>query len=92
MLAALAQDTRLSIFRLLVRAGRSGLRAGAIAERLDLPAATCSFHLKELRQSGVASCCRDGRSLIYGADFRAIRSLLDYLTRHCCSLEEEPEE
>ena len=83
-LAALAQDTRLEVFRLLVRAGRAGLPAGRIGERLGLPAATLSFHLAQLRQAGLVTCRRDGRSLIYGAALGAMAALLGYLTENCC--------
>jgi len=84
-LAALAQETRLDIFRLLVRAGSEGLPAGAIAEALGVPSATLSFHLKELRSAGVAHCRREGRSLIYSPDFDAMNDLLGFLTENCCA-------
>lgn len=83
-LAALAQESRLDIFRLLVESGPAGLPAGGIAARLALPGATLSFHLKELRQAGLVSCRRAGRSLIYAADFAAMSSLVAYLTENCC--------
>jgi DNA-binding transcriptional ArsR family regulator len=83
-LAALAQETRLDVFRLLVRAGSDGLAAGAVAEALGLPAATLSFHLKELKNAGIVRCERDGRSLVYRADFEAMRTLLAFLTEQCC--------
>ena len=83
-LAALAQETRLDIFRLLVQAGPDGLPAGRIAERLGLPSATLSFHLTQLKQTGLAACRRDGRSLIYAARFAAMTDLLAYLTENCC--------
>ncbi len=85
MLSALAQETRLDIFRLLVRTGHSGLAASAIAQRLQVPASTCSFHLKELKQGGIVTCCRSGRSLCYRVDFRAMQALLDSLTAACCT-------
>ena len=84
ILSALAQETRLDIFRLLVRAGEPGLAAGAIASKLGLPPATCSFHLKELRSGQVIECHRDGRSLIYRADFSTMQKLLTYLLKNCC--------
>src|SRR3546814_11787052 len=71
-LAALAQDSRLDIFRLLVQAGSEGRAVGCIGERLGLPSATLSFHLNRLRQAGLVSFRRDGRSLIYTADFAAL--------------------
>ncbi len=83
-LAALAHETRLDIFRLLVRAGNEGLAAGTIAERIGLAPATLSFHLKELKNAGVISCRRDGRSLIYGPEFGAMQELVGFLTANCC--------
>ena len=83
-LAALAHETRLDIFRLLVRAGGEGLAAGAIAETLGVSPATLSFHLKELKSAGVARCRREGRSLIYSSDFEAMNDLLGFLTENCC--------
>jgi len=84
-LAALAHETRLDVFRRLVRAGSEGLPAGAIAEAQGVPAATLSFHLKELKNAGVVACRREGRSLIYRADFAAMEALLAYLTENCCA-------
>lgn len=84
-LAALAHDTRLTVFRLLVQAGRPGLAAGDIATRLDVPAATLSFHLSQLRHAGLIGVQRDGRSLIYTADYAAMNALLAYLTENCCA-------
>ena len=83
-LAALAQETRLDVFRRLVRAGADGLPAGAIAEALDLPSATLSFHLKELKNAGVVRCKREGRSLIYSPDFGQMNELVAFLTENCC--------
>jgi DNA-binding transcriptional ArsR family regulator len=83
-LAALAQDTRLDVFRLLVRAGADGLPAGQIGERLGLPSATLSFHLNQLRHAGLVTFRRDGRSLIYAAAYAAMNDLLAYLTENCC--------
>jgi DNA-binding transcriptional ArsR family regulator len=83
-LAALAQDTRLDVFRLLVQAGPGGLPAGRIGERLDLPSATLSFHLSQLRHAGLVTFRRDGRSLIYAAEHAAMNGLLAYLTENCC--------
>jgi len=83
-LAALAQDSRLDIFRLLVQAGTVGLPAGQIAERLNLPAATLSFHLNQLKHAGLVTFRRESRSLIYAADYAAMNDLLAYLTENCC--------
>jgi ArsR family transcriptional regulator len=83
-LAALAQESRLDIFRLLVQAGTDGLPAGRIGERLGLPSATLSFHLSQLKQAGLVTCRRDGRSLIYAAEYAAMNGLLAYLTENCC--------
>lgn len=83
-LAALAQDTRLDIFRLLVQAGREGIPAGQIGDRLGLPSATLSFHLNQLRQAGLIRFRREGRSLIYAAEYAAMNSLMAYLTENCC--------
>ena len=83
-LAALAQETRLEVFRLLVRSGPEGLPAGQIGESLGIPSATLSFHLKELRSAGLVACERDGRSRIYRPDFGAMRELLGFLTENCC--------
>jgi DNA-binding transcriptional ArsR family regulator len=83
-LAALAQDTRLQIFRLLVRAMPEGLPAGAIAERLRLRAATLSFHLNQLRQAGLVRHRRQSRSIIYAVETRRMRALVGFLARDCC--------
>ena len=83
-LAALAQETRLDVFRLLVRAGSEGLTPGDIAETLELAAPTLSFHLKELKSTGLVAVQREGRSLRYAPDFAVVRSLLGYLTENCC--------
>ncbi len=85
MLFALAQEFRLDIFRLLVRIGSGGLAASAIAQRLHIPASTCSFHLKELKQGGGVTCCRQGRSLCYRVNFRAMQATLGYLMEACCT-------
>lgn len=83
-LAALAQETRLDVFRLLVRSGPDGLSAGAVGEALALPSATLSFHLKELKSAGLIRCERAGRSRIYRPDFAAMGELLAFLTANCC--------
>jgi len=84
-LAALAQENRLDVFRLLVQAGPDGLTAGAVAEKLSLAPNTLSFHFDRLKQAGLVSCTRDGRSLIYAARFETVNGLLAYLTENCCS-------
>ncbi len=83
-LAALAQESRLDVFRLLVQAGADGMAAGQIGERLGLPSATLSFHLNHLKQSGLVKCRRESRSLIYTAEYAAMNGLLAYLTENCC--------
>lgn len=83
-LAALAQPHRLKVFRLLVVAGRQGLTPGAIAEALELPAATLSFHLKELSNAGLVSQERVSRNLVYRAAFEHMNALLAYLSDNCC--------
>jgi ArsR family transcriptional regulator, arsenate/arsenite/antimonite-responsive transcriptional repressor len=83
-LGALAQETRLDIYRLLVQAGPDGLPAGHIGEQLCLPSATLAFHLKELKIAGLATCTRNGRSLIYAAEYPVMNALLFYLTENCC--------
>ncbi len=67
-----------------MRAGHEGLAAGAIADALDVPSATLSFHLKELKSAGVARCRREGRSLIYSPDFDAVNELLGFMMENCC--------
>ena len=84
-LAALAQDNRLDVFRLLVRAGRNGMPAGAVATALGLAPNTLSFHFDRLRQAGLVTCTRDGRSLIYAARFETMDALLGYLSENCCA-------
>jgi DNA-binding transcriptional ArsR family regulator len=83
-LAALAQETRLSIFRLLVQAGPEGTPAGTLGEMLDVPAATMSFHLKELVRAGMASSRQEGRFIYYSADFEQMAALMTFLTQNCC--------
>lgn len=84
VLSALAQETRLGIFRLLVERGPEGMPAGAIAERLGIPAATLSFHLKELSHAGLVSYRQEGRFVFYSADFDTMDGLLAFLTENCC--------
>ncbi|MGJ7579808.1 ArsR/SmtB family transcription factor [Variovorax sp. RHLX14] len=83
-LAALAQVSRLRVFRALVVAGQEGLTPGALSESLDLPATSLSFHLKELTNAGLTSQERQGRRLIYRASFDHMNALLGYLTENCC--------
>ncbi len=83
-LAALAQETRLDIFRLLVEAGKGGLPAGMIGERLGLPNATLSFHLNQLKHAHLVTFRRESRSLIYNAAYPVMNELLAYLTENCC--------
>jgi ArsR family transcriptional regulator len=84
-LAALAQENRLDVFRLLVQAGPGGLAAGAVAEKLSLAPNTLSFHFDRLRNAGLVTCKREGRSLIYAARFEAMNGLIAYLTENCCA-------
>lgn len=83
-LTALAQDTRLNIFRLLVEHGSQGLPAGAIGSRLGLPNATLSFHLKELSRAELVHAEPQGRSIIYSANFQTMNGLIAFLTDKCC--------
>ena len=83
-LTALSQAHRLRVFRALVVAGPAGLTPGQIAEAQQIPAATLSFHLKELVQAGLLTQERQGRSLIYRADFAQMNALLTFLTENCC--------
>jgi ArsR family transcriptional regulator, arsenate/arsenite/antimonite-responsive transcriptional repressor len=83
-LAALAQDNRLDVFRLLVQAGPEGMPAGAVAEALDLAPNTLTFHFDRLRMAGLVSVRREGRSMIYAAQFDTMNELLGFLTENCC--------
>lgn len=83
-LSALAQDARLAVFRLLVKAGPDGMAAGDIARELDIPANTLSAQLLVLSNAKLTKARRDGRSIIYAADFEAMSELLVYLTEDCC--------
>jgi ArsR family transcriptional regulator, arsenate/arsenite/antimonite-responsive transcriptional repressor len=83
-LAALAQDNRLDVFRLLVEAGREGLPAGAVAEALKLAPNTLTFHFDRLRDAGLVTVRREGRSMIYAARYETMNALIAYLTENCC--------
>lgn len=83
-LAALAQETRLDVFRRLVRAGPDGVPAGQLASELEIPPATLSFHLKELRSARLATSERDGRVIRYAPDFAVIAEVVAYLGDQCC--------
>lgn len=83
-LGALAQEHRLAVFRLLVQAGPDGLPAGALSEAVGLPASSMSFHLAQLSHAGLVGQRRQGRSIIYSADFAAMNALMAYMTENCC--------
>jgi DNA-binding transcriptional ArsR family regulator len=83
-LSGLSSESRLDIFRLLVEKGPEGMSAGAIAERLHMPNATLSFHLKELSHTGLLTGRQEGRFIYYSANFRTVNGLIDYLTENCC--------
>jgi ArsR family transcriptional regulator len=83
-LAALAQDSRLAVFRALVQAGPAGLAAGRIGELTGIAPSSLSFHLKELTHAGLASSRQSGRYVIYSAEFEAMNALLAFLTENCC--------
>jgi len=83
-LAALAQETRLSIYRMLVEAGPEGVAAGRIGEALEVPGATLSFHLKELARAGLVSSRQDKQFIYYAVDFERMAELMTFLTQNCC--------
>jgi DNA-binding transcriptional ArsR family regulator len=83
-LSALAQQSRLAVFRLLVAAGPDGMPAGQVADALDLAPNTLTFHFDRLRMAGLVTVRRDGRSMIYAAQFEAMNALLAFLTENCC--------
>lgn len=85
-LAALAQESRLTLFRSLVKRGPEGYTPGEIIERLGIPAPTLSFHLKTLSAAGLIVVRRDGRFLFYSANFQKMNSLIEFLTDQCCSM------
>ncbi len=83
-LSALAQEHRLAAFRALVQAGSDGLSAGALADALGVPNSSLSFHLAQLSNAGLIMQRREGRSLIYSADYAAMNGLMSYLMENCC--------
>jgi len=83
-LAALAQEHRLAVFRLLVQAGPEGMSAGQVAEAVDLAPNTLTFHFDRLRVAGLVTVRREGRSMIYAARYEAMNALLGFLTENCC--------
>jgi ArsR family transcriptional regulator, arsenate/arsenite/antimonite-responsive transcriptional repressor len=84
-LAALAHETRLALFRALVRKGDPGESAGELARRLEVPPQTLSFHLKEMARAGLLTSRREGRHIYYAVDFEHVRALGEYLTESCCA-------
>jgi DNA-binding transcriptional ArsR family regulator len=84
-LGALAQESRLAVFRLLVQAGQQGIAAGVLGEQLGIPPATLSFHLKTLAHAGLIQSCSEGRFVIYSANYAGMDTLIAYLTEHCCA-------
>ena len=87
MFDALSQETRLRAFRLLVEAGTAGLAAGVLSDGLDTPHNTMSFHLKHLANAGIITSRKDGRSVIYSANFVVMRDLIGFMVKDCCSIE-----
>lgn len=85
-LAALAQDSRLAVYRLLVKRGPKGFAAGEVGARLKIPGPTLSFHLKSLAQAGLVSTRKESRFIYYSANFERMNDLIGYLTENCCSL------
>jgi DNA-binding transcriptional ArsR family regulator len=84
-LAALAQDNRLGVFQLLVQAGPSGMAAGEVAEALGIAPNTLTFHFDRLRQAGLISVKREGRSQIYAAQYETMNGLISFLRQNCCA-------
>lgn len=85
-LAALAQDSRLALFRMLVKRGREGYTPTQLSEKLDVPSPTLSFHLKELQRANLIEARREGRFLFYSPNFLRMNQLLGFLTENCCAL------
>jgi len=83
-LAALASNSRLEVYRLLVQAGPKGMSAGHVAEATSLPASTLSFHLKELGHAGLVTSRQEGRFVIYSANYATMNELIGFLTENCC--------
>jgi DNA-binding transcriptional ArsR family regulator len=83
-LSALAQDSRLAVFRLLITVGPSGMAATKIAEHLGIASSSLSFHLKELSHAGLVTARQDGRYVIYAANFDVMNALIGFLTENCC--------
>jgi ArsR family transcriptional regulator len=83
-LAALAQETRLGVFRLLIEAGPEGVSAGRIGEKLKIPGATLSFHLKELARAGLVASRQEKQFIYYSVDFERMAALMTFLTQNCC--------
>jgi DNA-binding transcriptional ArsR family regulator len=81
----LAQDSRLDIFRLLVRKGEAGMAAGELSDHFEVPPATMSFHLKELTNAGLLTSRRESRSIIYSANYRHMQELISFLLENCCA-------
>lgn len=86
MFDSLSQETRLSAFRLLVKAGAKGLPAGVLSEDLGIPHNTLSFHLNHLSNAGLVTSRREGRSVIYSANFEVVRDLVRFMVRDCCNV------
>lgn len=84
-LSALAQESRLDVFRLLVRKGAKGMAAGELSDHFGLPPATMSFHLKELTNAGLIASRRESRSIIYSANYEQMQALLNFLVENCCA-------
>lgn len=88
-LAALGHESRLAVFRMLVRRGPQGFSPTQLIEKLGIPAPTLSFHLKELSRAGLIEVRREGRSLFYSANFAHMNLLIEFLTENCCTLEDK---
>jgi len=84
-LSSLANEARLSIFRLLIQAGAAGMAAGTIGEQLNIPASTLSFHLKELSHAGLINAKQESRFIYYSANYVTMNGLITFLTENCCA-------